>query len=113
MGRSWGQAGPLPCEGEVFAIEVRADGLAIVLVLRGELDLAGTPRLEAALQAATAAGHERIVLDLRRLAFIDATSVGLIERTKRQLRARGDELTLRNPRRQVRRVIELCAGMPR
>jgi anti-anti-sigma factor len=82
-----------------------------MLVLRGELDLAGTPRLEAALDAAMAAAPERIILEPGQLEFVDGSSVGLIERKRRPLRARGALLTLRHPQPHVRRVIELCARL--
>jgi anti-sigma B factor antagonist len=107
MDGSWRYPGSLPYEGEIFAIDVRADGA--VLVLRGELDMAGAPRLESALEAAVAARHQSITLDLAQLAFIDGSSVGLIARVRRRLHERGAELLLRNPQPQIRRVFELCA----
>jgi anti-sigma B factor antagonist len=111
VGGSWPKVVPLPRQGEIFAIEVRAVGAAIVLVLRGELDLAGAPRLSGALEAAMAAGYKRIALELGQLEFIDGASIGLIERVRGQLRARGGELTLGHPRPQIRRVIDLCARL--
>jgi len=111
MGASRSAVVPPAGEGELFSIETRADDAAIVLVLRGELDVAGRRRLVAALQAALGAGHTRIALDLGGLAFIDGSSVGLIERAGGGLRARGGSLTLRHVQPQVRRVIEQCAAL--
>jgi len=111
VGLSWRHAASLPHEEELFAIQVRADGAAIELVLRGELDLAGAPRLAGALARAMATGAEQIALELGELEFIDGAGVGLIERTGRQLRGRGGELTLRHPTPQVRRVFALWASV--
>jgi STAS domain-containing protein len=58
-----------------------------------------------------AAGYERIALELEQLEFIDGAGVGLIGRARRQLRARGGEITLGHPQPQIRRVIELCARL--
>jgi anti-anti-sigma factor len=91
-------------------MEVQADEGAMVFALRGELDLSVAPRLVTALDAARAAGHERMVLEMGELDFIDGTSVGLIERTQRELRADGVELTIRHARGRIRRVMELYDG---
>jgi anti-sigma B factor antagonist len=108
MGGSWQEADPLPCEGGILAIEVGVEGAAIVLVLRGELDLAGASPLASALEAAIAAGQSRLVLELGHLAFIDGSGVRLIERARQRLRAQGGELTLRHSQPHVRRILELC-----
>src|SRR5689334_7083148 len=89
VGVSRRHVAPLPREEEALRDPVRADGAAIELVLRGELDLAGAPRLAGALEAAMAAGYEQIALELAELEFIDGAGVGLIDRTGRQLRRRG------------------------
>jgi anti-sigma B factor antagonist len=109
---SCGMAALLPREGEIFAIEVRADGAARELALEGELDLTGAPRLWAALADAMAEGHAWIALELGQLEFIDCAGIGVIERARRQLRALGGDLTVRHPKGHVRRVIELCASLP-
>ena len=111
MGASRPAAVPTPGEGEQFTVEVRADDTAIVLLLRGELDLAGRPRLLAVLEAALSSGHQQIVLELGGLAFIDGSSVGLIERVGGRLRARGGTLTLRHAQPAVGRVIAHCARL--
>jgi anti-anti-sigma factor len=92
VGTSWPAAVRLPGEGELFSDDERADDTAIVLVLRGELDVAGRPRLQAALEAAVSAGHTQIVLELESLAFIDGSSVGLIDHA-RGLSGRNEDLS--------------------
>ena len=69
--------------------------------LAGEFDLA---EVEAFEQLATAAlaGRDDIVLDLTGLAFIDSSGLQAIARL-----ARGRVVVLRNPRGNVRRVLDL------
>jgi anti-anti-sigma factor len=111
VGGQWRDEAPLSHEEEIFTVDVLAEDGAIVLLLRGELDLAGAPRLADAFATAMAVGQARIVLELSQLDFIDGASVGLIERTRRQLRLQGGQLTLRHPQPHVRRVFELCATL--
>jgi anti-anti-sigma factor len=111
MSGSRQEAPPLPDEGGTLAIEVGAEGTAIVLVLRGELDMVGAPPLASALEAAIAAGRSRIMLEMGDLAFIDGAGVRMIERARRRVRAEGGELTVCHPRPHVRRVFELCRAL--
>jgi anti-anti-sigma regulatory factor len=80
----------------------------ISLAARGELDLADRAAL-LSFHAALAADHERIVLGP--LAFIDGAAAELIEKTRRELRARGGTLSLRHPKPYVGRTIGPCAGV--
>jgi anti-sigma B factor antagonist len=111
MGGSWQEAAPLPDEGRIFAIEMGMEGAAIVLVLRGELDLVGASPLASALESAIATGRSRIVLELGHLSFIDGAGIAMIERAGRRVAAQGGELTVRHPRPHVRRVFALCRAL--
>jgi anti-anti-sigma factor len=55
------------------------DGRAVVVV-RGELDLATAPELQAALSERLDAGQD-VVLDLRELAFLDSTGLRVLVAT--------------------------------
>lgn len=59
-----------------FECDVHEHGEIAVVRLAGELDLATAPEAEAALRQA-AAEHRKVVLDLRRLAFMDSTGLRL------------------------------------
>ena len=60
-----------------FSISISdRDGRAVV-VIRGELDLATAPELEAAIQARLDEGQD-VVVDLRELAFMDSTGLRVI-----------------------------------
>ena len=89
-----------------FGVDVqRRDGAAIVRP-RGELDLGTVETLHAALDGITNA--PKLVLDLRRLSFIDSTGVHLLVALDQRAQRDGLQLTLIAPPDPVRRVIELC-----
>ena len=111
MGRSSRMQAPLLSEGERFSIQAQADGTAIVLILRGELDLANMRRLSADLEAALALGRQELVLELAELSFLDVGSASLIVWADRRMRARHGALTLRHPRPHIQWLIEFCATL--
>lgn len=56
-------------------IDEQADGPGVRLTLRGELDIATVPRLEAAVERALAGSPEALTIDLRRLSFLDSSGL--------------------------------------
>jgi anti-anti-sigma factor len=78
------------------------------LVLAGELDLATAPVFLGALAFALHPRPALVVLDLRRLTFIDARSAGAIATASLRMGDWGGTLAARDPQRIVRRVFELC-----
>lgn len=81
---------------------------AVVVTLRGEHDLATRPEVAEVVAEAIAVGDVDVVMDLGRVEFMDASTVGVIVWARELLRARGQALTLRAPSPCVRRVLELC-----
>lgn len=65
---------------EPFDVEIRPARSRVVVAPRGELDLATTGRVEEEIDRLVAAGFDEIVLDLRKLSFMDSTGVCLIIR---------------------------------
>jgi anti-anti-sigma factor len=65
-------SGPAP-----FSVATDASGDRLVVAVRGELDLATAPELEAVLVPPLKEGGE-VVLDLRALEFMDSTGVRVI-----------------------------------
>ena len=57
---------------EGFSVRLERRGDTVVVIPSGELDHAGSPELEAVLSRAFAAAAARVVLDLRKLDFIDS-----------------------------------------
>jgi anti-anti-sigma factor len=76
-------------------------GETMVTVI-GEIDLATTPQV----QKAVARYKSRVVLDLRKVEFIDSTGIRMLIQEKKRLVAAGSDLRLLvNPT--VRRLVEL------
>jgi anti-anti-sigma factor len=63
-----------------FRCDVVHERARVRIVVAGELDLAGVPRLEQTLRTFLYTGFGRVVIDLRRLSFIDSTGLHLILR---------------------------------
>jgi len=78
----------------------------VVVMPRGELDLASAPAVAAAL-GVVAAREPRIIVDLAGLEFIDASGVAALSRGRRHARNAGGDLLLAAPQRQVRRVLAI------
>lgn len=111
---------PLASEPQAQALDVRADtSLADFAVLidfaettavvsvRGDLDAHTAPTLGGLLGSLVDDGHHRITLDLAPLTFIGAGGLGVIAGTAGRLRQLGGALTLRGPRAQARRILDL------
>ncbi len=87
-----------------------------VVALQGELDLVDAAAAAAALRA-VAARQPRIIADLTRLEFIDASGVAALSRGRVAARDAGGDLILAAPRQQVRRILTIIwvagdAGLP-
>lgn len=90
-----------------LTIRVRDDGSRCTVALVGELDLANTAALSAALEQAASEGDLLLTIDLSELEFIDSTGIALLVATHRRLEG-SDRLTLVPSRKDaVRRVLAL------
>jgi anti-anti-sigma factor len=79
-----------------------------VIALSGELDLSGTPALDDEIgRLAAADGVERVVLDFRKLEFLDSSGLRSVALAHRRLDAAGRELVLVRGRETVQRVFEI------
>lgn len=103
---------------EPFAVEVQRRDHVTIVQPRGELDLATIDTLRSTLDAAIAEtlhaaldGFEtgaRLVLDLRRLSFIDSTGLHLLVALDERAHRDGFLLTLLAPAAPIDRTIQLC-----
>jgi anti-sigma B factor antagonist len=82
----------------------RERGGHVVVVLRGELDLADAADVAAAL-GTLAALEPRIIVDLAGLEFIDARGVAALVLGRKLSRRAGGDLLLAAPRQRVLRVL--------
>jgi anti-anti-sigma factor len=94
-----------------LGITTESDNGAVTLVLEGELDLASVGELEQRLAQAQAQTPARVIVDLRRLAFIDSSGLRTIIQADANARAQGSELVLRPGSDSVQRVFELTGAL--
>jgi anti-anti-sigma factor len=76
----------------------------VVVMLRGELDVADAMRVVAEL-AVVAARERDIIIDLAGLEFIDSSGLAALVRVRKHARHAGGELRLAAPQQQVLRVL--------
>ena len=77
----------------VFQVTPRAEDGGVVLILSGELDLAGAAALTEALSEARAAGGG-LTVDLSPLEFIDSSGLGVLVRFNNAAKASGYQYTM-------------------
>jgi anti-sigma B factor antagonist len=92
-----------------FSVSVSKDGDRVTVALRGELDMSGTDRLQAAIDQAEDPPSGLLVLDLSRLDFIDSTGLEVLLRAARRAHDSGGRLIVARPSRYVRRLLEMTA----
>jgi anti-sigma B factor antagonist len=80
----------------------------LVVALLGELDVADSAAVAAALMAA-ADREPRIVVDLASLEFIDVSGVAALARARKHARRAGGDLLLATPPRQMTRLLSIPA----
>jgi anti-sigma B factor antagonist len=85
---------------------------AVVLRLRGELDMAGAPELLARVGALVDGGTTRVLVDLTELSFCDSAGLNAFIRGDRAATRAGGWLRLTGARGHVARVIELSGVLP-
>jgi anti-sigma B factor antagonist len=96
----------------LFDVEVTArpsGGLSMVLT--GELDLSTIEQLEEAVSANVDGRPELVVVDLRKLEFLDSTGLRLMLRLHSSLRDQGGRLVMVEGPRRVHRVFELTRAV--
>lgn len=92
---------------EVLEIDVADSGGLRLLRLTGELDLAGVDRFERLLTADGSPGPATVVVDLRRLTFIDSSGLRALIMADQRVREEGGRfVVVRGPDR-VNQVLEM------
>ena len=79
-----------------------------VLWLRGEHDLSTVAELSEVMAAAIARADGNLVVDLSDVDFMDASTVGVVDRARVVLAARSRTMTLRSPSTRAQRVLDVC-----
>jgi anti-sigma B factor antagonist len=73
---------------EPFDVEIRPARRCVLVMPRGELDLATTDRVAEDIDGLVEAGFDEIVLDLRAVSFMDSTGLRLVIQQSRRPDAR-------------------------
>jgi anti-sigma B factor antagonist len=94
------------CELSCFSVHVSC-GACGVIAVRGELDLAGVPLLESTVRNLDLSRIRHAVLDLRRLAFIDAAGLEAVLDLYAACLEDATTLTIIPGPRNVQRLFEL------
>jgi anti-sigma B factor antagonist len=94
-------------EQPYLTIDVTSAPQAQTIVLTGEADLLGAPKIEAALRDISVNVPGLIVIDLRGLTFIDSSGLQALLTGHELCRARGHELRIIPGPENVQRLFEL------
>ena len=73
----------------------------------GELDLASGPELETELDQLSGPETKLVVIDLRKLDFMDSTGLSIIVRAHQRMASEGCEMGLVKGSQQVQRLLDL------
>ena len=90
-----------------FQVDVHPERETVRVAPAGELDLATRRELEAELAQLRDSGFRQVVLDLRRLTFMDSSGVALILAEDRCARSNGHDFSLISGPPQIQRVLEI------
>lgn len=95
---------PVPDSG--LSLDVESHDGTVLIHVEGDLDVAGVPRLEQALQAAEGSAGT-VVVDLRHLRFIDSAGLRCLLQAGTRAHREGHRLGVRRGPWAVHRVFEL------
>ena len=92
-----------------FCVAVAPGRDEVVVEAVGELDLQSAPLLEHEVTTLQTDGHDRIVVDLRQVEFIDSTGLRVLIGLHKSAQREGRSLSLVAGPRPVQRIFELTA----
>jgi len=90
-----------------FSVEERNEGSAWILAVSGELDLRTSPELEDRLDRVWVSGAELVILDLRRIEFMDSTGLRVLLGAHQRAQETSRRFALVRGADQVERVLTL------
>jgi anti-sigma B factor antagonist len=93
---------------EMVGVELstRAGDGQVVVVLRGELDVAQAAQVAASLAVVAASGLD-VIVDLEGLEFIDSSGLAALVHARHHARRAGGDLLLAAPQQQVLRILAI------
>jgi anti-sigma B factor antagonist len=90
-----------------FNVETHDGTQAVVIGVTGELDLASSPALEQELERGAASKAEIVVVDLRKLEFMDSTGLSVLVRAHQRATENGQRFGVVKGPQQVQRLLSL------
>jgi anti-sigma B factor antagonist len=90
-----------------FRVDVRTERGATVIAVSGELDLASSPILEERLEQVFGSDSTSVILDLRRLDFMDSTGLSVLIKAHQSAEEASQRLYLVKGPPQVQRLLNL------
>src|SRR5919198_5859333 len=92
---------------EMYRVRVERVGEAAVVTAHGDLDAFTAPALADAFADAAVDSHDRVVIDLSRVVFMDSTALGLVVKAVNEIGDRGGDARLVLPEESARRIFEI------
>jgi anti-anti-sigma factor len=92
---------------ENFRVEVRTENRAVVFAVEGELDLASSPTLEQELDRVRDADADLLIVDLRRLRFMDSTGLHALVKANKRATEAGRRFAVVRGGAQIERLLNL------
>jgi len=86
---------------------VREDRGWTVLAVSGELDMATAPTVRERLHGLLAEGHEKLIVDLDNVGFLDSTALGVLVGVLKRVRTQDGDLRLVCNQPRVLKVFEI------
>ena len=90
-----------------LSVEVHSGDHAVVIGVSGELDLASSPALESELERGQASEAALVIVDLRKLEFMDSTGLSVIVRAHQRATENGRDFAVVKGPQQVQRLLSL------
>lgn len=96
-----------PRSSAQLEVQALADGAIHTLVLSGELDIASGPELDRTINQLLLNGSTALVIDLRKLRFIDSTGIKSVLEASRLCEEHGQEFRLIPGPKNVQRIFQV------
>jgi anti-sigma B factor antagonist len=90
-----------------LALTARTDGDFEIIEVGGEIDVYTAPRLREAIVAAVEAGHSRLIIDVRKVDFLDSTGLGVLVGALKRVRADGGSLDIVCTQERILKIFQI------
>lgn len=78
-----------------------------VIEIGGEIDVYTAPRLRESIVAAVEAGHNRLIIDVQQVKFLDSTGLGVLVGALKRVRGEGGSLDIVCTQERILKIFEI------